>query len=195
MLKLYWYCLGLKELDQEFVERTLYELKHLLKRPPVQIELKAVLLDNQAAELVCSELRNISLKTDRPFALWCALIRSKLSGLKSTPLLIYSNADSVIAKAAIKENCSAKWGLMNDQFAVSAVYKLGNKYILWHEALHLFDAGDCYCYANPNAGTNCDLTNCIMRYEPLKETVREWPFLCEKNIKRIRACNEKRTHN
>lgn len=195
MLKLFWHCLDANEVDQKFVERTLYELKQLLKNPPAEIGLDAEPLYQQSAELVCSELRNISLKTDRPFALWCASIRPKLSDLKGTPLLIYSNADSVIAKAAEKENNLAKWGLMNDQFAVSAVYKLGNKYILWHEALHLFDACDCYCYANPNAGPNCELSNCIMQYIPTKKTVGGWPFLCQKNIKRIQAWSKKHKLN
>ena len=111
------------------------------------------------------------------------------------PFLVYCKGNSKLAKAAKEESPLAQWGLTNDYYLVSAVYKRCNKYLLWHEALHLFEVCDCYCYYNPNAGVNCDLSNCIMQYEPLKETVGEWPFLCEKNIKRIQACSEKRTHN
>jgi hypothetical protein len=191
VLKLSWYCLDSKKVHEEFVVQALEDLIQLLKSPRVELELDAKRLDEQCANSVNWKMRGISPQTDRPFAEWCASIRSNLPDLNRTPLLIYCTANSAIAKAAVKENDLAKWGLTNDQFAVSAVYRCGNKYILWHEVLHLFDAVDCYCYANPQAGPNCELTNCLMQYVPTEHTVGEWPFLCRKNIIRIQNWSKK----
>ncbi len=188
MLKLFWHCLDLSQSDEQFVEKSLCELSDFLKKPPLRIRLKVDRLPEKYRqnELVCSPCSD-----QASFTTWCKRICCTL--LNHYPLLVYCKKDSKVAEAAIKENDRAIWGLCQDYYSVSAVYESNNKYILWHEVLHLFEVCDCYCYCNPNAGTNCDLTNCIMQYAPTPQTVGEWPFLCEKNIKRIRACNETRS--
>jgi len=178
--------------DQRFVEESLCELSELLKSPPVEIELKAVLLPAKVVQIVESELQNPPQQTEEPFRAYWLTINRKLSPPEWSPLMVYCKPDSELAMAARKQCPKAIWGYMVD-YILSAVYRPGNKYILWHEILHLFDVDDCYLPNDPYAGPTCELPNCIMQYEPLKETVGEWPFLCQENIKRIQAWNGRRT--
>jgi len=200
MLKLFWYCLDMSEEDQNFVVESLDELKQLLKRPSVEVELKVFPLAQDVVPGVRAELSKPLQKTKDPFsAYYFAIRRKNVPRDKCTPLMVYCKPSAGIVKAAKKQakernGVSPRWGYMADD-VLSAVYERCNKYILWHEILHLFQVDDCYPLDDPYAGPTCELPNCIMQYEPLKETVGEWPFLCEKNIKRIQACSEKRTHN
>jgi len=204
MLKLFWYCLGIGkeeqigEKEQNFVSDNLDKLSSLLKTPLVGITLEAKPLPPRLVEVVNSVYESWC-NHDWPFSYFCKQIRNKLDSLdlKGMPLLVYCKNNSTLAKAAVKQDSLAKWGLTHDYYFVSAVYEPDNKYLLWHEALHLFDACDCYCYYNPenHAGSNCELSNCIMQYAPTKETVGEWPFLCQKNIKRIQAWSKKHKLN
>jgi len=126
---------------------------------------------------------------NRVYSFFCKEARNKLDTIEpdSPALLVYCKAGSKLCIAA-KEECErAVWGLTNDYYRISAVYEPNNKYILWHEALHLFGAEDCYELDNPNAGTTCKLEQCIMQYEPREGSVNEWPFICEKNTRKIKA--------
>ena len=186
MLKLFYYCLNMDEIAKQFVVKSLSELTDLLSQPPVQVEFrpdplpekfrKDKLISEPCSDILC-------------FSLWCKRIFFEL--LNHYPLLVYCRKDSKVAEAAIKENERAIWGLCKDDYSVSAVYQPENKYILWHETLHLFGVDDCYDLQKPNAGTTCGLDNCLMQYAPQKDTVGEWPFLCQKNIKRIQNWSNK----
>jgi hypothetical protein len=87
-----------------------------------------------------------------------------------------------LAKSALDNNPNALWGAHLG--FLSLVYEHGNRHIVWHEALHLLGAEDCYHL--PDRGPTCKSDNCIMQYETNETNVGEWPFLCGKNIKRIR---------
>jgi hypothetical protein len=112
-----------------------------------------------------------------------------LSGLRKnlrrvSRLFILCPPHNKIATMSKKECPNAYWGFSNGQ--VSATYDLDNKFIIWHEALHLLGAEDCYDLSKGDRGPNCECKKCIMQYEPTKYTVGEWPFLCDRNIDRIR---------
>lgn len=193
MLELYWYCEGMRDADRQFVAERLQELGEFLQRPPISVGMNAEELPSELADEVVSVLRKTAGDSEAPFALdYVRPIRKKIAHHEN-PLLIYCRADSEIAKAAQTENPGAVWGLCSEppRPLVCAVYKRGKRHILWHEVLHLFDAVDCYCYANPQAGPNCELTNCLMQYVPTESTVGEWPFLCRKNIIRIQNWSKK----
>lgn len=181
MLKLFWHCLDDNTEDRQFISESLNELEKLLKKPIVQVEFKAYQLSKALARIANEILHCPSKESSGPlFDCWFRMIQKNPKD-KFSPLLIYCRPDSEIAEAIRKKDYIAQWGYTQNG-CISAVYEPNNKYILWHEALHLFDAGDCYCYANPNAGTTCGLTNCLMQYAPTQDSVGEWPFLCKKNI-------------
>ncbi len=196
MLELFWYCLDRGKEEQNFVAECLTELGDLLKRPPATTKLGAKPLPPELEHRATAILTKEFDEGEAPFSItYYRPFRKVLHEYNDTPLLIYCKPNSNIAKAAKEECDRAVWGLCSDPPLITAVYEDGNKYILWHEALHLFDAVDCYCYANPEAGPNCELVNCLMQYEPSEDRVREWPFLCQKNIKRIQDCSKRRESN
>ena len=68
MLKLFWYCLDVREEDQKFVAESLDELKQLLKKPTVEVELKALPLAQDVVPVVCAELSKKRQKTKDTFS-------------------------------------------------------------------------------------------------------------------------------
>jgi len=178
------------QVGQRFVVESLNELKQLLKNPLVEVELNPVPLSTKAVQIVESELQKAPQQTEEPFQAYRRAISQNLSRPEWSPLVVYCKPDSELATAARKQMPAAYWGCTVGS-TLSAVYRLGNKYILWHEILHLFNANDCYPPDDPNRGPTCELPNCIMQYAPTKKTVGEWPFLCQKNIKRIKDRSEK----
>jgi len=108
-------------------------------------------------------------------------------------LVIYCEPSSNIAKAIKKTNKIAEWGLCF-QHRISAVYEKNNKYIIWHEVLHLFGVSDCYDIGNPNGPLTCELEKCLMQYAPQEGNVAPWPFLCKSNIKWLKSAYKNMEH-
>ena len=92
----------------------------------------------------------------------------------------------VFARCARKAAPHAEWGVACGCLAI--VYGSTDKYVIWHETLHLFGAEDCYNPGNPNGhpNPNCGQPNCIMQYAPTVANVGNWPFLCGENVSRVR---------
>jgi len=83
------------------------------------------------------------------------------------------------AQASLRNNPDALWG--SAYGALGLIYHRVDRYITWHEALHLLGAEDCYDL--PDKGPTCELSNCIMQYIPCLSTVGAWPFICEENVR------------
>lgn len=91
-------------------------------------------------------------------------------------------------KLILERTPRAKWGITTEK-KLAFVYKENpDKFIIWHEILHLFGAEDCYEEYNlAKKKKDCRLKNCIMRYDPSPDTIQEKKiFICEKNIKLIK---------
>lgn len=189
MLKLYWYCLDMSEADQRFVAERLDELEQLLKKPQAEIELRAIPLSPHVVPLMDSELHKPPQTTEYPFLAYYLEISKILPRSECIPLLIYCKVCSSVAQAAREECNQAKWGYCRTG-RICAVYKPRNKYILWHEVLHLFGAEDCH-EGPQKPGPICKQNDCIMQYAPTENNVCPWPFLCKENIERIQAWDEK----
>ena len=100
-------------------------------------------------------------------------------------LLVYCSPDSNIAIAAQRKVPHAEWGAMCAFLA--AVYSLNNKIAIFHEALHLLGADDCYIEDKPcQKKPDCNFERCIMDYNPPEQWCENWPFICDKNIDLIR---------
>ena len=100
-------------------------------------------------------------------------------------LVVLCPPDSALHAIALQSNSDALWGINNAGLA--AIYNLDNKYIVWHETLHILGADDCYDLDKDNRGPNCELGNCIMQYEATEENVGTWPFLCKKNVSLVKS--------
>lgn len=95
-------------------------------------------------------------------------------------LLALCGADHPFVEVARRHNPRAHWGIaVPRRFAVAWV---DNPYLWWHEALHLFNAKDCY---NRFGINKCPERRCIMQASPLAETCGGRLHLCSKNARRI----------
>jgi hypothetical protein len=188
MLRLFWRCLELDKPTQSFVGEALDELRVLLANPPVELRLQAHPLPDDLGTVLDRYLSSPPLEAKEPFrTCWMRFAEGRETG-QWAPLLVCCRTDSKLAKAARAQSPNAVWGLFNE--LISAVYNLHNKYILWHEVFHLWGADDCYSKDNPNTGPHCGLPGCIMQYAPTPQTVCTWPFLCPKNVDRVRRWSE-----
>jgi hypothetical protein len=188
-LRLYWHCLDLGQQEEEETRNWLDELRQLLAQPPTQADLCVSNVPSDISEVFDMELRRCPI-TPQPMERYLDAIITKLGHSYSdlwkwTPLLVRCLEDSPIALAAKKENPLAEWGIALGLWAV--VYAMNNKYIIWHESLHLYTAEDCYCRENPEGPTTCELPGCIMQYAPCEGKVAPWPFLCRKNLDHVRS--------
>jgi hypothetical protein len=195
MLKLYWLCATKRKHDEEYIQKSLHELNVFLEMPPIEIRMEIHPLHTDTAKIINVILEkeafnkktypNLLFKNKNEF---CPLreLYEKINSLSDCmPLVIYCEPSSNIANAIRKTYKIAEWGLtFKDR--ISAVYKKENKYILWHEVLHLFGVDDCYDSNNPNGPLRCELGQCLMQYAPQEGNVAPWPFLCKNNIKRLR---------
>ncbi len=95
-------------------------------------------------------------------------------------LLVHCPAQHPFVRVAQAENPLARWGIgVPRRFAVVWVE---NKYLWWHEALHLFNAKDCY---NQFGIHKCPEPRCIMQAAPTAESCDRRLYLCSKNVRRL----------
>lgn len=184
MLKLYWHCATKHKCDEEFVQRSLQELTTYLEKPPTEIRMSYEKLDLEKAITIVRILETELLNNNKTVENSFEDAQKKILKSGTLPVLIYCDPYSPIAKSIKQKQPRAEWGLYHEQ--ISTVYRKGNKYILWHEALHLFDVDDCYDINNRNGPLKCELENCLMRYAPQQGKVARWPFLCKENIKLLK---------
>ncbi len=151
----------------------------LLAKPPMQAKIHASRFnsqDLQAFHEILSHTRSIG---------WYASKQDdyleEKYGRASLRILACSHSH-ILAKWARQNNPEALWGGTIGRLAL--VYELENPYVVWHEALHLFGASDCY---DARRSPNCSCSNCLMQYEPTRDTVGDWPFLCDNNLRKVQA--------
>lgn len=185
MVSIYWHSIGMTEADETFVAGVLRELAQNLKAEPIKllISIKRLADKPDIAKHVDAILNDPSYTFSNcagaiPYSFFKEGILKEGVPPK---LLVYCRPDSQIANAARRENPSALYGATCGSFA--AVYRLDYKVTIWHEALHLLGADDCYEQDNPRKKKpQCKLDGCIMEWNPPESTCENWPFLCDKNI-------------
>ena len=104
-------------------------------------------------------------------------------GHQDTPLddkrvFVFCPRDCRFARNTREVNPQAQWGA-----AICGDYALvwmpDNKYLIWHEAMHLLNAEDCY---DTSGQTVCGESRCIMQYVPCKENCDGELHLCSLNV-------------
>jgi hypothetical protein len=101
-------------------------------------------------------------------------------GLTNSRLFVLCDERHPFVAAAREENPRAHWGIaFPRRYAVAWV---GNKYLWWHEALHLFNAKDCY---NKFGINKCREPYCVMQASPTQHSCGGRLYLCSKNVRRI----------
>ena len=107
---------------------------------------------------------------------------------KPTPLdgkkvFVFCEPDHPFAKKARAKTPEALWVA-----AVLGNYALAwrpDKFLLWHEALHLLWAHDCYDRVTKTRMSNCDESRCIMQYVACAENCGGDLYLCSANVESV----------
>jgi hypothetical protein len=160
----------------EDVQSALHELADKLKESYPNLPLVEV------RELSQSERKHLDAYLRRPRAGF------KTNHSEPTPLdgklvFVFCERDDPIAKAARKENPLADWGAAReDDYALA--WTPDNKFLIWHEAMHLLFAKDCYDSAGK---TTCEEPLCIMQYVPCDQNCGGDLRLCRANVQRLIA--------
>ena len=198
MIRFYYHCFGLKPSDERFLADALKELAQCLRTEPTKLDITLIRLGDEPEleKKVNAELGPLSDDLmGNKFSIYSLTIKSVLEKtLKLTlpRLLVYCPGESHIAKVAIRSANIQSWGLTDDFFA--AVYKQGNKWIIWHEALHTLGADECYDKKTLKPKPNCTLgPSCVMQYVHTnpKKTLAKWPFLCKENVRLLQEFRDK----
>ena len=194
MITIYWHCLEqtASEEDEKFVAGTLNQLAQHLKAEPIKLSISIKPLGDQPnlAKKIAKELGRLNDETDAfskcEGAITYAFSTANLIGnTYKAKLLVYCSPHSNIAIAAQRKAPHAKYGATCAFLA--AVYSLNKKSTIFHEALHLLGADDCYIEDKPcQKKPDCNFERCIMDYNPPEEWCDNWPFICDKNIDLIR---------
>lgn len=108
-----------------------------------------------------------------------------LSGQQDAGVFGFCAGDEPFVKDAQSQNSKALWGAaLAGDFALA--WKPNNKYLIWHECLHLLFAQDCY---DGQGVTICEEPQCIMQYAPSEQTCNGDLVLCECSYSRITRMN------
>jgi len=161
---------------------SLAKLRSYLHRPPVRVQLQLEAISSADLETIgkIRDGRSLPELTSSIVDLLC-----EKYGYGRSILLCHR--EHFFAKLALRDAPHALWGARNGW--VAYVYGTSHDEAVWHEVLHLLGAEDCYDTSDPaqNPGPTCDLDDCIMQYAPTPANIRDWPFVCAGNIRRIRA--------
>ena len=192
MITIYYHCLGMTEADETFLKNSLQELAQRLKAEPIKLEINIRRLRDEP-ELTNKVDAKLNRLSDPSYMfsqcegeiLNLFFEEGFVKGDFSPKLLVYCSKDSQVAKAALKQKPSAKWGATCSSLA--AVYTRDNKFAIWHEAVHSLlsradDLDECYEPYPPYAKKgDCDCDTCIMQYEPNEKWDGKYS-LCSKII-------------
>jgi hypothetical protein len=103
--------------------------------------------------------------------------------LKGKQVFLFCDYDYPAARTARKDQQMAKLGA-----AWPGVWALAwtpdNKYLLWHEAMHLLNAMDCY---DEDGKTNCGERRCLMQYVPCEKNCESDLYLCSSNVSHMNS--------
>lgn len=202
MVTTYYHCPDITPDDERFVADSVKELVQHLREDPTElpVNVKALTDEPKVAKEINAILKRLGeqLYTFKDAASHIQellldnlpdKVKSSNLGFFIPSLLVYCHRDSAIARSALREDGASPWGAEWCGFA--AVYEPDNKFIIWHEALHLLGAHDCYEEDDPyRRKPDCNCNSCIMQYVPTEETVGKWS-LCDKNVKMLKSRAEK----
>ena len=194
MITIYWHCVEptASDEDEKFVADTLDQLAQHLKCEQVKlsISIKRLRDEPELARKVDETLDRLNdqsytfCECDATIA-YAFCIAKVIGETYAAKLLVYCSPHSNIAIAAQRKAPHAKYGATCAFLA--AVYSLNNKSTIFHEALHLLGADECYIEDKPYPKKpDCNFERCIMDYNPPEEWCDNWPFICDKNIGLIR---------
>ena len=184
-LVMFSHAMGLSEEDTAQFHTAVADLSGLLRAPPVGLDMQVEKLPSDCVEDLEATVRDAK-QFDDVYDSVAGLLRDRFGDVRK--VLVACRPDHEFARGIKQKRPAAAWGVAFVGGPFGVIYNLSNKYLVWHEALHLLGADDCYDQSNQ--GPTCEHTSCIMQYVPTAQTVGEWPFLCTENVGNIRSLNQ-----
>lgn len=178
MTPLFRYSFHWPHAEARFFRRALDELPGMLRREPTSLDISVEPLPPEIRRKVDTVLAG-----QAPWDYFARLNRAVAETSRTGKLVIYCRPDTPLVCEAHAVDPMASRGASLGRVAL--VWVEGNKYLIWHEALHTLGAEDCY--DRTTAAPNCGFDGCIMQRAPSEASVRPWPFLCPDNVKRVVA--------
>jgi len=184
MRNTYYCCLGLNRRHGQSLRRSMDELSRFMAQPPLEEPYRFVELADDKREKIQDAFDHCTKLDDFLGKVVVTMTTDML------PLLILCPPESTIAQLARKRERTACWGASfgdRDEcscYWLSLVYHLNDKHTIWHEALHLLGADDCY--DKETKERTCELPNCIMQFEDPKQGYGQGLPLCQANIERVK---------
>jgi len=176
--------LDLADIEEDVVSSAFAELVEFVHKMPLSVAIDVRKISEDQLPGICEAVSGAQNYSRLEISLMDLIDRGQPGDSSMrTRVLICSPPDGRIATLAKELNPDAEWGMSGSVLA--SVYGKVDRYVIWHEALHLLGADDCYQL--PDKGPCCELPNCIMQYEPTLSRVGRWPFICSKNIQSIQT--------
>ena len=184
---IYWYKIEGWESQESFLGDSLEELQENLRGKPTQIEIICEKLGDENVASIIPKLMDSAVDLDNKIEDLTLHFRKQSAPDKLPGLILCCPANSLIAQQVRSRNPLAQWGGKLGRLAL--VWQTGNKHLIWHEALHLLGAEDCY--DGESTEGNCEKEpRCIMQYAPTEKSVAPWPeCLCLGTVSRLRLVN------
>lgn len=179
---LFWHTHGGTAADAEFALVAMRQLFDHLKHVLPELQLSGSVLPPEWAAVVTPHLDRGGLDG----------ARDAIAGACEPPALRHAlsvycpDPNCLAVRAARGRLPHALWGISLGG-VLSLTYAPGNRYMLWHESLHLLGAADHYDLSTFR--TSCGTSTCLMQYGPNEASVGSGPFLCEATLATLRrAC-------
>lgn len=188
---MYGACVGMGRCESGVAEDAMRSFADVCSEPPLEVRCDVEIV---SAEDACGEIAQ-ALQGPCWLAVHGALVRwlrstggtAHMSAagdpVSDTAIIVCCSPGHPVTARCVEEAPHAVWGAT--EWLVALVYSSLNRFIIWHEMLHLLRAEDCYDPDDRDEVT-CGFEGCIMQYAPTSCTVRQRPFLCDGNVQRIR---------
>jgi hypothetical protein len=171
-LPIYWYSLVAKERSN--CQAAMHELQIVLQSSYPQLpRLRLLELSSEEADHIPDYINNLKGGYVDP-----QMNQNPLLGQR---FFAFCKGEESFVSAARLSNPDAEWGPA-ERGVFALAWEPGNKFLIWHEVLHLLYAQDCY---DSKGRTTCGEDQCIMQYIPNSANCGESIRICGNNITQI----------
>lgn len=181
MGRTYYCCLDLDAQHEQFLRESMDELSRYMTQQLIGVA-------HTFEELPRTQMGTISQAFDSCSSFGGILVAFVKHRTSISRLLVLCSPLSKIT-GLVKAHCpSCVWGATQSDIGLALAYPPDGdpyaKYTIWHEALHLLGAEDCYRL--PDEGPTCGLPNCIMQYAHPAHGYGQGLPLCRANIELVK---------
>lgn len=172
------------------VARAMVRLSHLLRHPPLAAELRFEALPSVLETSVVAVFTRRNCFAAKASEITLLLAEYTGRGDALPGLVVLCPQDHWLRCECLTSNPTAHWG--NSLLRLALVYEENHhEAVIWHEALHLLGADDCYAVGPlktvTHRGPTCGVKRCLMQYDAKLAYRPDRIELCDGNTRRVKA--------